>query len=89
MKYRREIKQTLFTALLVGCLFAQQIPLVAHASKPDNNYAQEVFSLLENPQADVITIQEDVEVKVNGRYFCYALDGFCWRREADINEHIV
>ena len=89
MKCRREIKQTLFTALLVGCLLAQQVPLVAQASKPDDNYAQEVFSLLENPQADVITIQEDVEVKVNGRYFCYVKGGEDREKVLDLNGHTV
>lgn len=76
MKDRKRIRQILFITLLAGCVFSRQIPLVAQASEPENDYAQEVFTLLANAQyTDAIVLQQDVEEYVEKAVWVKGTEG--------------
>ena len=90
MKCRREIKQTLFTALLVGCLFSRQILMVVRASEPDNEYAQEVFALLEDSQyTGTITLQQDINPGEEYRYGFDVKGPENCEKTLDLNGHTI
>lgn len=76
-------------ALLLCALLCQSALAAASEEVQEDAYAQEVFALLEDPQVDVITIQEDVEVKADGRYFCYVKGGEDQEKVLDLNGHTL
>lgn len=80
---KRSVLALLLTAVLC-------IPMTAYASAQDNGYAQEIVALLEDRQyAGVITIQEDVEIKIESRYICDVYGDEGQEKVLDLNGHTV